>query len=331
MPIKSLNEGMTRKKVLLTEPMAPQATEFLTSKGYEVIQGTGKPDDVLAKIADAEGALVRTFVITADVLKAAPKLRVLAKHGVGVDNFDVPTATELGIQIVNAPLSNSNAVAEHTIGAILAVAKHFIWSDQETRKGNWAFRNQRHTTDLEGKTLGILGLGRIGTAVGKKAALGLDMTVIGYDPFVDSSKLPKEIQRLNTLEEVIRRADFLTIHMPLTKDTKGLLGEKELSLLKPGVYFINAARGELVDEKCLIRLLKEAKIAGAALDVFEEEPLPKDHPLYAFPNVLLTPHNSALTHGAIIRMATDAAKGIDEVLSGKAPTWPVNKLASVRA
>ncbi len=250
-------------------------------------------------------------------------MKVIGRHGVGVNNIDMETATRLGIQVTVTPLANSNTVAEQTLGVVLALARQLTRIDQEFRQGNWAIRDQIKGMDLEGKTLGIAGLGKIGSLVAKKAA-AFDMTVLAYDPYIESSRVPANVKRVGSLEEVFAKADFVTLHLPYEKK---LIGKALFELMKPTAYFINLSRGEIVFENELIEALQSKKIAGAALDVFETEPPDmKSNPLFSMPNVIVTPHNAALTTEATMRMALHAAQGIDEALTGKTPTWPVNNL-----
>ena len=311
--------------VLIPQDIAKEGKQYLTERGYEVRMGSGISVDILkTEVANCDAILARTAQFPAEVIRAGKKLKVIARHGVGVDNIDVDTATKLGIFVTNTPLSNANSVAEHVIGLMIALARNMIRCDREFRNGNFEIRNQLEGLDLEGKTLGLIGIGRIGSRVAKKAALGLEMKVIGYDPYVRQNSVIPELKLVSEREYVFKTADFISLHMPSTKQTKGTVGKKEFELMRPTSYLINTARGDIIDEAELIRALKEKKIAGAALDVFEQETPAKDNPLFGFDNVILTPHHAAHTKEAKIRMALHAAMGIDEVLSGKKPRWSVN-------
>lgn len=313
-------------KVLIPQDVSDTGKQYLRERGYEIKMGSGiSVEQLKADVQDCDAILARTAKYPAEVLEAAPKLKVIGRHGVGYDNIAVDKATELGIYVTNAPESNANSVAEHTIGLIIASAHYFTKCDKELRKGNWEVRNQVKGYDIEGKTLGIIGLGKIGRRVAKKAKLGLEMKIIGYDPYISKENKPEHVDEMVEWEDIFKNSDFVTLHMPSTPETKGMIGEKELSLMNPESFFINAARGDVVDEKALIKILKEEKIAGAGLDVFAEEPLPADSPLMELDKLILLPHNAALTKECTGRMSLHAAMGIDEVLSGKEPTWPVNK------
>ncbi|HWR31788.1 MAG TPA: hydroxyacid dehydrogenase [Negativicutes bacterium] len=312
------------RKVLIPQGVATEGEKYLLDRGYEIVKSDGISVEALkAAVVDCDAILARTTEFPAAVLEAGKKLKVIARHGVGINNIDVATATRLGIQVTFTPLANSNTVAEQTISMLLALSRNLLYIDKMFRQGNWGIRDQVKGFDLEGKTLGIAGLGRIGSLVAKKAG-ALDMNLIGYDPFIDKSRIPANMKMVNSLEEIFAQSDFVTLHMPYEKK---LVGKALFDLMKPTAYFINLSRGEVVFEQDLVEALRNKKIAGAALDVFEPEPPDiANNPLFTMENVILTPHNAALTVEATIRMAVHAAQGIDEVLSGKTPTWPANKL-----
>lgn len=311
--------------ILIPHPIAEAGLTFLRERGYELQIGCDTSALGLREAArSCDALLVRTAEITDDVMARAPRLRVVAKHGVGVDNIDIEAATRRGIWVVNAPHSNSATVAEWTIGALVALARQFVASQRAVVEGDWERRNRELGCDLAGKTLGILGLGRIGSHVARRAALGLEMRVLAFDPH---AKVPPgvEVELASERDELFQRADFLTLHLPGGAANRGVIGARELGMMKRGAFVLNACRGEVVDESALIAALGSGHLAGAALDVFEDEPPAPDNPLMSMSNVLLTPHNAALTREATIRMALDAARGVDEVLSGARPTWPVNE------
>jgi D-3-phosphoglycerate dehydrogenase len=264
------------------------------------------------------------------VFEAGKKLKVISRHGVGYDNIDVAKATELGIWVTFAPESNADTVAEHAIGCIFTLARNFLQLDRETRAGNWGIRDKLLGFDLSGKVLGIVGLGKIGRRVAQKASRGLDMKVVGYDPFLELEQIGEFATPVTSMEEVFGAADFVSVHIPGGAATKGIINKKLFAVMKKTAFFINASRGDVVAESDLIEALRNGTIAGAAIDVYEKEPPPKDNPLMNMGNVLLTPHNASQTRECMIRMALHAAQGIDEVLSGKRPTWPVNDPAKRR-
>lgn len=312
-------------KILIPQDVSEAGKRYLRDRGYEIKMGSGISVQTLQdEVGDCHGILARTARYPAEVLRAGTHLKVIGRHGVGVDNIDVEAATELGIYVTNAPESNAGSVAEHTIGLIIAAARHFVQCDAALRYGNFEIRNQLFGNDIEGKVLGLIGVGRVGRLVARKAARGLSMKVIGYDPFIDPALVP-EVEFTESIENVLKNADFVSLHLPANDTTMGLIDKIRLLKMKPSAYLINVARGGIVRENDLIEILSEKRIAGAALDVFAEEPPSPSNPLLKLDNVTVTPHNAALTRECMDRMAVHAAQGIDEVLAGRTPTWPVNK------
>ena len=312
-------------RVLIPQDVAQPGKDYLRERGYEIKMGSGiTPEAIAADVLDCDAILARTAPYTAKVIDAGNKLKVISRHGVGYDNIDVARATELGIWVTFAPESNANTVAEHTIGCILTLARKFFQLDRETRAGNWGVRDVLLGSDLAGKILGIVGLGKIGRRVAQKASRGLDMKVVGYDPFLKPEQMTEFATPVTSMDDVFSGADFVTVHIPGGASTRGIISKKLFALMKKTAFFINASRGDVVVEADLIEALRNGSIAGAAIDVYEKEPPQKDNPLMSMSNVLLTPHNASQTRECMIRMALHAAQGIDEVLSGKRPTWPVN-------
>lgn len=313
-------------KVLIPQDIREEGKAYLRDRGYEIKMSGPSVEEMKRDVVDCHAILARMAPLSAEVLEAGKELRVIGRHGVGVDNVDMGAAARLGITVTNTPESNAGTVAEYAFGMIIALARHFVAGDKATRSGDFSFRNHRPGSDLEGKTLGVLGMGRIGRQVAKKARFGLDMKVIGYDPFVDPAGFPEYVDKIAEKAALFRNADFVSVHIPSTSDTRNSIGEREFALMKNTAYFINAARGDLVDEEALVRALAGGGIAGAGLDVYTREPPPADHPLFALDNVILSPHNASLTTECMSRMALHAAEGIDDVLSGRTPRWPVNAL-----
>lgn len=317
-------------KVLLTEDIDRTGKEYLLERGYQIKMGNGiSSETVMQDAHDCDAILTRNAVITEEILKNTPKLKVVSMHGVGVNNIDVDAATRLGIQVTNAAGSNKLSVAEYTIGLIIDLARNIPLYDRELRAGNWNIRRVCGT-DLEGKTLGIIGMGNIGSQVAKKASLGLGMKVIGYKRNAAGKRMDGT-EVTSNLDEVIRNADFLSLHVPASPSTYHMIGEREFSEMKPDSYLINTARGQIVDTAALIHALTEKRIAGAALDVFEGETISADHPLLNFSNVIVSPHTAAFTRESLQRMALYSAIGVDEVLSGSEPTYPVNHIGKKSA
>lgn len=312
-------------EVLVTANIDPAGMRLLRSNGFLVHNEEGvKLDSVADHVQGCHAVLTRTELIDAAVYEAAPELAVVAKHGVGVDNIDVETACRLGIQVVYAPESNIRSVVEHTQALILGIAKNLYHGHRATLSGDFSAREHLGGFELGGKTLGLVGTGRIGREVGTRCARGFDMRVIAYDPFVDRDCVPPEINFVDNLDDLLSAADFVSLHLPLTQKTRRFIGPEAFGRMKASAFLVNAARGPIVDESALIAALKNRDIAGAALDVFEMEPPARDNPLFKMDNVLLSPHIAALTREAKANMSLHAAMGIVEILHGQAPSWPVN-------
>ena len=314
-------------KVLIVQPIAQEGIDLLLNQGYEVKRLYEHSQALLVKeVVDADAILVRDGMIPRAVIERGKRLQVISRHGAGLERIDVDAATEHGVYVTRTPIANSLSVAEHVIGLMLALAKNLVTVDRELRRGNFEIRHQRYGIELEGRTLGILGLGNIGSRLGKKAANGLGMRVIGYDPYVDRDGLDPLIQIKEDWHSVFQEADFVSLHVPLTHRTRGLVGLDQFRIMKKSAFFINCSRGPIVKEADLIVALKEGLIAGAGIDVYDPDPPAKNHPLFAMDNVIVTPHSAAHTREAMINMATQAAQGIIEVLSNRKPTWPANQI-----
>jgi D-3-phosphoglycerate dehydrogenase len=258
------------------------------------------------------------------MMESAPKLKVIGRHGVGMENIDLEAATEKGIWVVNTPDANDISVAEHFFGLALILSKMLKKADVALREGRFEVRYQYIGKELHEKTLGILGFGRIGKAVGRIGHKGFDMKVLYYDA-VRYEETEKEIKAEKVgLEELLTRSDYISINLPMLPATKSLLKAREFELMKPSAYIINLARGPIWDERALYTVLKEGRIAGAGSDVYEVEPAAKDHPLFQLENFVGTPHMAAHTHEALRRMSL-VAEDIVRVLDGKEPLHPVNE------
>ncbi|MBQ7795387.1 MAG: hydroxyacid dehydrogenase [Lachnospiraceae bacterium] len=274
-----------------------------------------------------EAILCRTEPITAAMMDAAgPNLKVIAKQGAGVDNIDIEAATARKIPVVYAPGQNAQSVAEQAVFLMLACARRFNYVDRQFRAGNYKVRfSLDNTYELKGKTLGLLGCGRIGQLLANIAKYGFGMNVIGYDPFLKQEQIGELITLIPEQEEIFKQADFVSIHTPLLPSTYHSVGMKQLKMMKPTASLINASRGEVVNEAELIQAMKEGVICCAGLDVTEKEPLPLDSPLYDLDNVILTPHTAAYTEQSIIRCCETAANDICAVLEGREPKYQFNK------
>jgi D-3-phosphoglycerate dehydrogenase len=259
------------------------------------------------------------------VVEAGSLLRIISCHVVGVDKIDVAAASRRGIPVATTPYANTVSVAEHTLSLMLALAKRIIEYDAATRAGRFAIRNTYQAVELSGKLLGILGMGRIGSTVCRKARAAFDMEVLAYDPFISAETIEKIGARpVRTIPELLANVDVLTIHVPYTSDTRGLIGAAEFRQMKPGAFLINTARGPIVDEAALVYALDERQIAGAALDVYDPEPPDAKSPLLRLSNVVLTPHSASLTAEGVVRLATQSAQAIVDIFEGRRPVGVVN-------
>ncbi len=302
-------------RVLLSDSLAPQGIEVLKRfpQLHLDIKIGLKPAELAAIIAPYEALLIRsTTRVTREVIDAATSLKVIGRAGVGVDNVDLEAATRRGIVVMNSPTGNSITTAEHAISMMMALARHIPAANAALRAGKWE-RGKFTGAEVCNKTLGVVGLGNIGRIVADRA-LGLKMKVIGYDPILTSEAAARAGVELVALDELFQRADFITVHTPLTHDTASLIGATAFAKMKKGVRIINCARGGIVDETALAEALASGKVAGAALDVFVEEPPPVDHPLLKFDNVIATPHLGAATDEAQVQVSVDIANQVAEFL-----------------
>src|SRR5579884_2570634 len=300
-------------KIVIAEKVAANAVQLLKDEaGWSVYTHDQLTNGLPAALADADALIVRSAVdVNAEVLKSAHKLRVIGRAGVGVDNIDLDAATKAGIAVMNTPGANAVAVAEHTIALMLAMARHLCRADATTRAGKWE-KKSLQGTELRGKTLGIVGLGRIGMEVARRAK-AFDMKIIAHDPFVSSSVAQTQDIQLAELDQVFAAADYLTLHVGLTQQTEGMINENSLKKMKKGVRIINCARGELLNETALASALASKQVGGLAVDVFIEEP-PKNSPLLAMENVIATPHIAGSTNEAQDAVGLQIASQIREYL-----------------
>ncbi len=304
-------------RVLIADNLEAAAAETLKKLGVPVDHRpelSKKPDELKAALPDYDAVIVRSAAkITAAMLEHPGKLRAIARAGVGVDTIDVPAATRKGIVVMNTPGGNTVSAAEHTIALMMSLARLVPQADATMKKGGWD-RNKFVGTQVTGKTLGVIGLGRIGREVAKRAA-GLEMKVLAFDPFVTPEKvLEMGYKPAASIEAMLPEVDFLTIHVPLTDETKSLIGPAELAKMKKGARILNVARGGIVDEAALAEALKSGAIGGAGIDVFSAEPIVADNPLLGAPNIVLTPHLGASTFEAQETVAIEAAELIANFL-----------------
>ncbi|MFD0691166.1 phosphoglycerate dehydrogenase [Actinomadura fibrosa] len=306
---------MSKPVVLVAEELSPAGIAVLESD-FEVrhVDGSDKAL-LLPAVADVDALIVRSATkVTAEVFQHARKLRVVARAGVGLDNVDVEAATKAGVMVVNAPTSNIVTAAEHAIALLLATARNVPQGHAALKQGEWK-RSKYTGVELQGKTVGVLGLGRIGVLVAQRLA-AFDMNVIAFDPYVQAARAAQLGVRLVTLEELLRESDFITVHLPKTPETLGLIGDRELHQVKPSVRIVNAARGGIVDEEALDLALKDGRVAGAGIDVFSSEPC-TESPLFHHDAVVVTPHLGASTHEAQEKAGTQVARSVKLALSGE--------------
>jgi D-3-phosphoglycerate dehydrogenase len=309
-------------RVLVADPLAEEGLEVLRKQVEVDVRTKMKPDELVSVIGDYEAIIVRSETrVTREAIEAGKKLQVIARAGVGIDNVDLEAATQRGIVVVNAPTANTMAAAEHTVAMMLALARHIPQAHANLSGGAW-MRQNFVGVELRNKTLGIVGLGNVGSEVARRVQ-GFRMKVIAYDPFVSLEYARNLRVELVSFEKVLTDADFITLHLPLTDQSRNLIGTREMSMVKPAVRIINCARGGLIDEQALSQAIDEGRVAGAALDVFAQEP-PKDSPLMKNPRVIVTPHLGASTAEAQTSVATDAAEQVLAVLNGQPARYAVN-------
>jgi D-3-phosphoglycerate dehydrogenase len=310
-----VSTAATRPVVLLAEKLAPSAVAML-GDDVEIrhVDGTDRPA-LLAAVADADALLVRSATkVDAEVFAASSRLKVVARAGVGLDNVDVPAATARGVMVVNAPTSNIVSAAEHAVALLLAAARRIPAADASLRQGQWK-RSSFTGVELDGKTVGVVGLGKIGQLVAQRlAAFGAHL--IAYDPYVAPARAAQLGIELVSLEDLLRRSDAISIHLPKTPETLGLIGKDQLALTKPGVIIVNAARGGLVDEDALAEAVRSGHVGAAGIDVYITEPTTSS-PLFELPQVVVTPHLGASTEEAQDRAGTDVAKSVQLALAGE--------------
>ena len=310
-------------KVLVADPIAPEGIEILkTVAEVDVKTGLSK-DELAAIIGDYDALAVRSETkVTAEIIAAANKLKIIGRAGVGVDNIDVEAATNRGILVVNSPEGNTLAAAELTVAMLLALARNIAPADQTLRGGKWD-RKKYMGSEVYGKTLGVVGLGKIGReVVSRLQAFG--MSILGYDPYLKPEQAESLGIKLVDLDTLYKESDYITVHVPKTKETTGMINADKIALMKPTVRLINVARGGIMDEAAVAEAAKSGRIAGAAIDVFTTEPAPADNPLLGIPNVLTTPHLGASTEEAQVNVAIDIAEQIVDVLNGKPARAAVN-------
>ena len=309
-------------KILIADRVAKEGVAALKAEAEVDVKVGLNPEELKSIIGDYDALVVRSQTrATADIIEAGKKLQVIARAGVGLDNIDIDAATHHGIVVVNAPTGNTIAATEHTIALMLALARHIPQANAKLKEGLWQ-RSDYVGTELKNKTLGVVGLGNVGSEVARRAQ-AFEMRLIGYDPFVSSDYTQNMGVELVSLEELFKESDFITLHLPMTTATKGLIGAGEIDTMKPTVRIINCARGGLIDEKALCNAIEAGKVAGAAIDVFVNEPV-KESILFNSDKIIVTPHLGASTTEAQAGVALDAAEQVLAVLKGQPARYAVN-------
>ena len=311
--------------VFLPEGLQPAGVALLEQHCDCIIPPKGRHQEHWSSLYESDGVILRGACVTADDLAKTDRLKVIAKHGAGTDNIDIPAATAKGIPVVYTPTAPTVPVAEFTLGLMISLGRNLGAADATVREGRFTERLGLMGIEFDGKTLGVIGLGEIGRRVARNAAGGLNMRVFGYDPYVSAETYDGPAVIEDSLEALLAQSDVVTLHVPLTKATHHLINEESLRHMKPTALIINTSRGSVIDETALVPALAEGRLGGAALDVFEQEPLPADSPLCRLPNVVLAPHIASATPEAMDRMSVGAAQGVLDVLQGREPEYVVNR------
>jgi D-3-phosphoglycerate dehydrogenase len=316
---------MTSKKVIVPETIHPAGPEILrqVAEVVSLPEQLGKP--LWEFTAEAHAIIVRLWKIDREMLEQSKNLMIVAKHGVGCDNIDIEAATQKKVVVINTPLDNAESVAEHDLGLMLAINKKIVLADRSIRLGKPKPREYFDGVELKDKTMGLIGVGHIGSILAHQCRAAFDMDVIVYDPYVAKEKAAQlGVTKIEKLDDMLQSADYVVICVPLTKETANLIGARELNLMKPDAFLINSSRGGIVDEQALYDSLVKGTIAGAAMDVFLKEPPATDHPLFSLDNFIGTPHIAGSTTEAMRRMATTCAEEILRVFRGERPKFLVN-------
>ncbi|SFH02928.1 D-3-phosphoglycerate dehydrogenase [Desulfotomaculum arcticum] len=321
-------------KVLLTEAIHEEGMNIIKEAARLEIAADPGEETVIKAIADADALIVRSTKVTAAIIEAGKQLKVIGRHGIGLDNIDLEAANRCGVAVVNTPEANVMSVAEHVLATMLYLCKRIKEVDNALRVGEFdqpgslpglVTKLGYTTEELYGKTLGLVGFGKIARKTAELCVKGFNMKVCGYDAYLAPEMIKQAgVEPCGSLEEVFAKSDFISVHVPLTPGTRNLIGKKQLDLMKPTAYFINPSRGGVVNEEDLYQALKNKSIAGAAVDVFAKEPPAKDNPLFTLENIVVTPHIAAMTDGALVRMARDVSAGVMSVLRRERPQNLVN-------
>jgi D-3-phosphoglycerate dehydrogenase len=310
-------------RVLLYENMHQAGIDLLAEKAELIIANNLEENSVIEQARDVDAIVIRANgAVTARIMDSAPKLKVVGRHGVGVDAIDLKAAKQRGIVVCNTPDANLESVAEQAVGFMITLSKQILRADQALRQGRWNVRYEYIGQEMDRRTLGLVGMGRIGARVAEICHFGFRMRIIYHDVIAYPDLEERLSAKKLPLGEVLKKADYISLHVPLLPATKGLIGAEQLAMMKKGAFLINTSRGAIVDEAALIKALRSGHLGGAGLDVFDTEPTPADNPLLQFDNVVLTPHMAAHTDDALKAMSM-VAEDIIRVLEGKEPLYRV--------
>jgi D-3-phosphoglycerate dehydrogenase len=317
-----------KRTVLLPQPIAKEADQYLVDSGCTIIRCDACTfEEVSAKLPEAEAVVLRTGIkFTADLIEKGPNLKTISRTGAGVDNVDLEAATKKGIIVSSSLGANTDSVAEHALSMILALTKNLKRLDTEVRSGNFRIRYTNPSNDMGGKTLGLLGFGRIGSRLAQMCNSIFGTKVIAFDEYLPEA-VKKEFSswvEFADLDTVIEKSDFLSIHVPLTDETRDLINYDRLKKMKNTAVIVNTSRGGIINEADLAKAMKEGELAGAGLDVFDKEPIEEGNPLLEIDNVIMTPHTAALTKECVVRMAMEGVERVVDFFDGKEPTKVAN-------
>lgn len=307
-------------KVVMTQAVCPEGFQMLEDRADIYVADNGDPNNYLEEMKDADAIIVRIASCNGNVIENSPNLKVIGRTGVGYDSVDVKTATEHGIPVVITPGANNRSVAEHAVAMMFALSKNLIEAQQEMCAGNWKIRDAKKAFELEGKKVGILGLGAIGRETAK-ICRGCGMEIAAFDPFMTKEQIEGHgAEYYEDYEELLKECDIVTIHVPLTDGTRNMISKRQLQMMKKTALLINCSRGGIINEADLTEALREGMIAGAGTDVYCSEPPKADDPLLNCPNLIVSPHSAAQTREAVIKMARMCINGCLAVVEGK--KWP---------
>ncbi|HGM3506132.1 hydroxyacid dehydrogenase [Clostridioides sp. ZZV15-6383] len=314
-------------KILLPQEIMQEGRDYLESRGHELITGSGmETKDIINDIKGIDAIIVRLSKITREVFEAADNLKVIVRHGAGFDTVDLEAAKEFGVQVLYCPVANSTSVAEVTLMYMLYCSRNYTKVRKSFIDDYYKAKLRTPKCELDGKTVGIIGCGNIGSRVAKMCMDGFNMKVVAYDPYKSSKDFPQGVEVTRDINKIYKESDFVSVHCPTTSVTKNFIGKEQFSMMKETAFFINAARGSVVDEQALYEACRDNIIAGAGLDVLQQEPVDSKNPILYLDNVVVSPHIGAATKEATNRASLHSAIGVNEVFEGKNPTWPVKSI-----